>query len=81
MDRTCRDFSLDLLAGAGAGIGRLPVDLERRIGRRDLLDLAGEAGERGFDLARGVGRTSLVATTSPSASSVSVSSPKRIVNS
>jgi hypothetical protein len=39
-------------AGAGAGIGGLAVDLQRREGRRHLLDRAGEAGQDRLDLRR-----------------------------
>src|SRR3954451_23134265 len=43
----------DLLARAGAGGRRPPVDLERRVGRWDLFDLTCEAGQRRFGLGAG----------------------------
>ncbi len=73
-------LQLDVLAGPGTGVGRFAADLERRIGRRDLLDAPVKPGSAA-SISSSVGRASLVATTSPSASSVSVSSPKRIVKS
>ncbi len=39
-------LELDLLAGPHALVGPPTVDLDRRDGRRDLLDLADEAGQR-----------------------------------
>ena len=47
--------------------------------RRHLRDGAGEARQQRRDRGRGPGRASLVATTRPSASSVSRSSPQRTV--
>ena len=41
---------LDRLAGAGQVVGALAVDLDGRIGRRDLDDLADEARQHGVDL-------------------------------
>ena len=70
-----------VFAGAGARVGRLSVDLQRRIGRRDLLDLAGEARQDGFDLLERRAGRRWSRRSCPSASSVSVSSPNRIVKS
>src|SRR5579864_6310495 len=51
-------FKLDRFAGPGAGVGRLSLDLQRRIGWRHLLDFAGEPWKDGFDM---VGRRSNLA--------------------
>ena len=71
---TWRGCELDVLARPRAVVGAPAVDLERRVGRRDLLDLAGEMlehrGDRGegraaaagaHDLAFGVERVGLAA--------------------
>src|SRR5881398_1588407 len=49
-DRRLARLHFDLLAGAGAGVRRLPIDLERRVGWWDLFDLTSEAGQRRFNL-------------------------------
>ena len=60
-------------------VGARAVDLDGRIGRRGLLDEAGEARQQRLDFRR-AGRFSARATISPSASSVALSSPQRTRN-
>src|SRR5690606_21571225 len=43
-------LQLDLLASPREVVGALPLDLQRRMDRRHLLDLAGEASKRRFDV-------------------------------
>jgi hypothetical protein len=50
-----RRAQFDLLAGPGQGVGALAVDLDRRIGGRDLVDLADEGGQGGRRPARASG--------------------------
>ena len=69
-------LQLDRLAGPRQVVGALAVDLERREGRRHLLDLADEGRQGAADRRVASGRTSLVAVTSPSASSVARASPE-----
>ena len=76
VDRDLARLERDIFAGAGAGIGRLPFDLQRGIGGRDLLDRTAELREdvgdllrsrmdvaRRDDLAFGVERVRLLAET------------------
>ncbi len=53
MYRDASRLQLDLFAGSNTLIRRLSRNLQRGVGGRDLLDLAGEAGEDGFDLLEG----------------------------
>ena len=64
-------FDLEILAVAGQFIGALAVDLDGGELGRDLHDVANESVQRFLDLVV-VGRASLAAITSPSASSVLV---------
>ena len=77
---TGRGAQLDLLAGADPLVGALAVDLDRRDRGRHLLEVADELGRSRADggLVEAA-RSSAVATTSPSASSVVVATPSRIV--
>ena len=76
---TGRGCEFDRLAGAGEIVGALAVDLDGREGRRALHDRAGEARQSAARLRPRSGRTSEVATTSPSASSVVVAVPQSMV--
>ena len=67
-----RGAEVHLDALAGQVVGALAVDLDRREGRRNLLDLADEGRQRRGDRRRGVGRTSEVAVTAPSRSKLAV---------
>ena len=78
-DRDVARFELELLLVAGEVVGAGAVDLERRVARRHLADLAGEARKLGLDPRPGRPRGRSFATTVPSESSVSVSAPKRTV--
>ena len=73
-------LELDLLAVAHPLVGALAVDLDRRDRGRHLLQVADELRRgRAYDgLVEPVGRRT-VAVTSPSASSVVVATPSRIV--
>jgi hypothetical protein len=50
MDDHLTCFQLDLLARTSKVIGSLAINLERRKGRRDLLDRASEAGHDRFNI-------------------------------
>ena len=68
----------DQLAAAREVIGAVAVDLDGRKARRNLAYLAPEFPST-LSISSADGSTSDVRTTSPSASSVSVSAPKRTV--
>src|SRR5436190_19411440 len=51
-DRHLTRPQLDLLAGARPGVSGLPLDLQRRISRRHLVDRAGESRQDGTDVTK-----------------------------
>ena len=76
LDRARRQ--LDRFAAPRQVVGALALDLDRGEAGRHLLDPTDEARQRAAISAL-VGRSSLVASTSPSASSVVRASPRRAV--
>ena len=69
----------DGLPFAGQFVGPLTVDLDGADRRRNLVDLAAQRGHRLLDLRLGDSGGRTVCSTSPSASSVDVVWPSRIV--